>query len=398
MRNRYLENFDSLVKVSVCGKNIYRYLFRMMKEKIQVKRLTIISHREIHLIMQYSEYQKLEKIYSVLYHATILNYMGNLKFAKNMKKNAFLLLFMVMGIGILIFLSRVIFDVEVIHYDKGVRELVLEELKKYDICKYHLKKSYHELERIEDKILKSHKRELEWLEISSVGTKYVVRVEERKVKEIEDVGDYQNIVSRKEAILVEVKAIRGEKLKTVHDYVKKGDIVIAGFITLPNNSRVPTTAMGQVLGEVWYTVKMDYPFVYQESKLTGRSKKTFAFYYFGNRLGLFDFQRYRSFSTKNKILFSSIFLNVQFVLEEQYEMLVKDEVYTEDIVKNKAINYIKEKIMRDNPLIKEVVDVRILNSYSDEDSVQFNIFIKAIEDIGEISYFSPDINQNEQKK
>ena len=398
MRNRYLDRVGNLVKVRVCGKHISRFVLRIVKEKIQIVRLIPISYREIHLILYYDEYKKMLNISTVLYDISIISYMGSLKLKKHFFSHSIFFFFVLIGVIGLLLLSRVIFFVEVIHEDSNIRNLVMEELKGYHIERFHFKKSYAVLESIEDEILNRHKDCLEWIEIREIGTKYQVMVEERKIHVPDKNEGYYNIVSKKDAVIVGLKVIHGEKVKNVHDYVRRGDIVISGYVTLPNQSKVLVQSEGEVLGEVWYTVKMDYPFVYQESKLTGRSKKTFAFYYFGNRLGLFDFQRYRSFSTKNKILFSSIFLNVQFVLEEQYEMLVKDEVYTEDIVKNKAINYIKEKIMRDNPLIKEVVDIRILNSYSDEDSVQFNIFIKAIEDIGEISYFSPDINQNEQKK
>lgn len=385
MKNRYLEKFDSIVKVRITGKNIHNYIRRMMKEKIQIIKLIPISYQEVHLIMKYSEYERLTHIKSVLYQVTILSYVGRLKIKKTIHKNIIFFMFLGLGIVFLIFLSRVIFSVEVIHQDKEIRQLVMEELKHYGVTKYQFKKSYYELENIEDKILENNKDRLEWIEITEVGTKYTVRVEERKIHEEKEVGEYQNIVSKKEAVLVSVKAIRGEKVKTVNDYVKKGDVVIAGYITLPNNTRAPTVALGEVLGEVWYTVKMDYPFIYQESNLTGNSKTVFAIHFFDKRVGLFDFDKYRTFSSKDKTIFSSLLLNIRFVKEKQYETVIKDEVYTEDIAQNKAVDYIKSKIMKDNPDIKEVSEVKILTSSSDEDSIKLNLFIRVIENIGQIA-------------
>ena len=391
MRNRY---FDNIVKVKVYGRNINNYISRIIKKKINIIKLIPISYKEVHLIMKYSEYKKLKKSKSILYKITIISYMGTLKIRSNIYKNFILLFFVLLGILLLVLLSRFIFSVEVIHQDKEIRKLIIEELERYNIKKYCFKKSYKELEDIEDKILENNKDRLEWIEITEIGTKYMVRVEERKLNKEKEVKDYQNIISRKEAILVRVKAIRGEKVKTINEYVKKGDIIIAGYITLPNNTRVPTVAEGEVLGEVWYTVKVDYPFVYQESRLTGKSRTVFAFHFNNKRMGVFDLKKYKTFSVKDEIIFSSLLLNVSFVKEKQYETRVFDEVYTEDIAKNKAIDYIKQKLRKDNLSIKEIRDVKILTVSSDEDSIKLNLFVKAIENIGEIVKVDKSIFEN----
>ena len=385
MKNRYLENLNSIIKIKVEGKNINHYISRMIKKKIEIIKLIPISYKEVHLIMKYSEYQKLNSIKTILYKVTVLSYMGKLKIKKNIQKNAFLIVFTLIGIVIIILLSRLIFSIEVVHQDKKIRQLVLNELKKYNITKYKIKKNYQELEKIEDKILENNKKELEWLEITEVGTKYIIRVEERKINREKEEKQYQNIISKKEAIIVSIKAKSGEKLKETNDYVKKGDIIIAGYITLPNNTKIPTVAEGEVLGEVWYNIKIDYPFVYQESHLTGKSKTVYALHFFKKRIGIFDFNTYHTFSTKNKTLLKSQLLNIKFVKEKQYETKILDEVYTEDIAKNKAIDYIKTKLKKDNLNIKEIKDIKILTTSNDENSIKLHLFVKAIENIGEES-------------
>ena len=67
MRNRYLEKYDCIVKVSVVGKNVNRYIARVVKEHIHIIQLIPVSYRCVHLIMKFSEYQKLKNINSVLY-------------------------------------------------------------------------------------------------------------------------------------------------------------------------------------------------------------------------------------------------------------------------------------------------------------------------------------------
>lgn len=382
MRNRSLEQLDKVIKIKITGSNVQNYLKRIIKRGVLIIKVIPISSREIELILKYKEYEKILS-YKSIYDISILNYMGNLRIREIIKDNFWLWSFLILGICLICFLSRVIFDVEVIHQDKKVRELIINELNYYDVKKYSFKKTYDELEKIEDEILKKNKKALEWIEITSYGTKYIVRIEERLVNDEEEEFRYQNIVSKKNAILVRVDAIKGEKVKRENEYVRKGEVIISGNVTLPDNSTVKTSASGKVLGEVWYNVEIDYPFVYQESILTGRTKTLYTINFLGKKISLFDFDEYHSFESKNKVLVSSNLLNICLVREKHYEMIVKDEVYTEDIVRSKAIDYIKEKMKRNNAAIVSFKEVKILSSSSDEDSIHFYLFVKAIEDIGE---------------
>lgn len=395
MRNRYLETFDRIIKIKIIGSNINSYLKRVIKKKIRIIRLIPVSYREVHVILTYSEYRKLLELKSI-YEITVLEKLGSKKIEEQFKRNSLLLGFMFLGLVVILILSRVIFNIDIVHQDREIRELLKNELKKNGIVKYALKKDYQELEEIEDKILKANKEKLDWIEISEYGTKYIVRIEERKVNKEDENFQYQSIVSKKDAVLVKVEAIRGEKVKFVNDYVSKGDMIISGYITHPDNTKVPTQADGEVYGEVWYQVNVDYPIVYQETNLTGESKTVYVFYFLNHRFGLFDFDKYRSFEAKSKLLVSSNLLNIKVVREEQYEALVKDEVYTEDIARNKAIDYIKSKLMSDNEDIIEIRDVKILDTNSDEDSIEFSLFVRAIEDIGKVVAIE-DVKDNEER-
>lgn len=383
MRNRYLERFDSTVKVVISGSNVMGFLKRVMKGNIKLRRIVPISRGKVEVVLGYDEYLKLLE-YRSIYEVRVISVNGSKRGIDIVRKNFILIICIFMGMGLVIFLSRCVSEVEVIHQDKDIRNMVKQELERYGVKKYALKKSYFELEEIENKIIEDNKDIYEWIEIISYGTKYMVRVEERKVTDSKSEFKYQHIVSRKNAVISRVDAVSGEKRKVVNDYVSKGDVVIAGEITLPDNSYVLTMAKGSVYGEVWYQVKIDYPYVYQESNLTGKSRDVLAIYFFGKRYGLFDFKRYRSFDTRVKVLFSFNMLDIKFVKERQYEAVVRDEIYTDELVDERAISYVKEKMMRDNIYIKDISEVKVIERNSDEEGVSLRLFVKAIEDIGEV--------------
>lgn len=399
MRNRYLEKFDSIIKIKIEGKNINNYIKRLIKNKINIIKLIPISYKEVHLIVKYSEYKKISK-YKSIYKISIINNYGTLRIKNTIKKNTILLVTFFISIMIMIGLSNLIFTIDIIHEDNSVRTLIRDELARNGIRKFTFKKKYNELERIENKILLDNKDRLEWIEIIETGTKYTVRVEERLLTKENKSFKYQDIVAKKDAIITKINASRGEKVKEVNDYVTKGTPIISGSITMPDNTTRLTKAVGSVYGEVWYQVTLDYPFVYKEEKITGKTKNIYVLNFLNKRISFFDFEKYKSFKSKNKIIFKSTLANINFSKEHQYELIVKDEVYPEDIATNKAIDYLKQKLLKDNKEIKKIKKVTVLSSSVDDSMIHLNLFVTAIENIGEVSIIQEnpeDINSSESQ-
>ena len=250
----------------------------------------IINYKEAYIKIYYKDYAKIKKIKSI-YEIKIINRYGKLKIKDFFKKNRYILISIFFGIGVIYFLSMIVFDIEVIHSNKDIRTLITNELKNYGIHKYIIKKSYNEIEKIEDKILENNKDRLEWIEITENGSYYIVRVEERKIKNDTNTDSNNNIVSKKNAIITSIIANKGEKVKKINDYVSAGDVIISGSITKPDGSVIISGASGKVCGEVWYNVRVDYPLVYKEETLTGKVEDVLTlnifnkkYYYFGNKM------------------------------------------------------------------------------------------------------------------
>ena len=164
MKNRYLENYSNTVKIKVEGKNINNYIKRLIKNKINIIKLIPISYKEVHIIIKYNDYKKLIK-YNTIYKTSIINTYGKIKIKELLKKNSILIINMLIGLVLIIFLSNIIFSIDIIHEDKEIRELLKEELNKNGIKKYTFKKNYQTIEQIENNILNDNKDKLEWIEI-----------------------------------------------------------------------------------------------------------------------------------------------------------------------------------------------------------------------------------------
>lgn len=382
MKDKIFRIFSSSIKIKVTGRNVNNFIKRLVKSKINVVRVIPISYKEVDLIIDYNDLEKVEKLKSI-YDIKIINYYGKLKVLKLIKKNIFIISFLILGLFIIYILSNMIFNIEVIHSNSNIVKLLEEELEKHGIKKYSFALDYSEIEKIEEEILDDNKENLEWLEIIREGTKYIVRVEERIInRDIDDDKNY-DIVAGKNAVIKYITAESGEKIKEVNTYVRKGEVVISSLITKPNNEKIQSSARGKVVGEVWYTVDTEYPYAYNEVLYTGNKKRVLVFNFINKRLSLFDFDKYKSFDKNVKYIFLNNFVPVSLSFEYQYETNVINEIYTYEEAKEKAIEIAKKKLL---DKYKNIIDISKVIVVSEEDltsKIKLSLFITASEDITE---------------
>lgn len=394
MKDKILKIFSSNIKIKVTGKNINNFLKRLIYNNINIIKVVNVSYKEADLIINYQDLEKINK-YKTIYNIEVIEYQGKLKLLKLIKKNIFIISFLILSLIIIYILSNVIFSVEVIHSNSNIIKLLEKELNYYGIKKYSFVKSYNEIEKIENKILKDNKDNLEWLEITREGTKYIVRVEERIInKDNQDTAIY-NITASKNAIIKVIEATKGEKQKEVNNYVTKGEVIISPYITMPNNEKVLGSAKGSVLGEVWYTINIEYPYSYNEISYTGKSKKVWTFTFLNKRISLFDFKKYKSFNKDTKVIFKDNISSLSLNKEYQYETKVINDILTYDEVKEKAINLAKKKLKDKYNSIKDITKVITINEEDLGEKLSLTLFITCTEDI--TSYSRLDPNQNIQE-
>lgn len=392
MKNSFFDKFNSIIKIKIEGKNINNYIKRIIKENIDIIKYIPVSYKEAYIIISYNDYLKIKK-YNTIYKLEVVSKYGKLKIQENLKRNIYLYTFILLGIFLLYLLSNIIFNIEVIHSSSAIKELVYNELRENGIKKYIFKKSYNEIEKIEDKILEDNKDKIEWIEITEKGTSYIVRIEERKIKEEENSNLSYDIVSSKNAIIYSIEASSGEKVKKVNDYVTKGDIIISGSITKPDGNKIISTAEGEVYGEVWYIVDIDYPFIYKEETQTGKEKEVYVINFLGKRLSLFDFNKFKTYNASSKLLLSNNFLPINLVKEKQYEVNVIDDYYTEEEAIIKAKELAKTKLL-DNKNINEIKNIIILEENIYPSKVSLKLFISVIENISEYKEIQIDTQNN----
>lgn len=389
MKDKILKIFSSSIKIKVTGRNINNFLKRLINNNINIEKVIPISHKEIDLIINYQDLDKVLKL-KTIYNIKIVRYYGKLRIIKRIKKDIFILSSLLISLLLIYTLSNIIFKVEVIHSNKNIIKLVTKELEDNGIKKYKFVKNYQEIEKIKKKILEKNKDTLEWLEIIREGTKYTIRVEERIINNKPKDNKIYNIVASKNAVIKNIYAESGEKIRSINTYVKKGDIIISSDITLPNNEKISKTASGKVQGEVWYNINIEYPYQYHEIKYTGNKKKVLVLNLLNKRISFFDFHKYKTFNRNIKYIFNNNITPISLIYEDEYETNIINEVYDYNTAKEKAITKAKDKILKKYPNIKDITNIKIIKEEDKKNKISLNLFVTCLEDITEYQ----EVNNN----
>lgn len=389
MKDKILKIFSSSIKIKVTGRNINNFLKRLINNNINIEKVIPISHKEIDLIINYQDLDKVLKL-KTIYNIKIVRYYGKLRIIKRIKKDIFILSSLLISLLLIYTLSNIIFKVEVIHSNKNIIKLVTKELEDNGIKKYKFVKNYQEIEKIKKKILEKNKDTLEWLEIIREGTKYTIRVEERIINNKPKDNKIYNIVASKNAVIKNIYAESGEKIRSINTYVKKGDIIISSDITLPNNEKISKTASGKVQGEVWYNINIEYPYQYHEMKYTGNKKKVLVLNLLNKRISFFDFHKYKTFNRNIKYIFNNNITPISLIYEDEYETNIINEVYDYNTAREKAITKAKDKILEKYPNIKDITNIKIIKEEDKKNKISLNLFVTCLEDITEYQ----EVNNN----
>ena len=390
MKNSLTDKLQNKVKLNIKGKNIERFIKRLKTNKIDLLKIEYIKYNEINITIYQKDYDKVLEL-KTIYEMDKVDIYGIIKIKKVINTYKYILIFIALGILLIIFLSNIIFNVQIIHNDSEIRNFLLNELEKYGIKKYRFKKNYQEIQEIKNNILNEYKDKIEWLEIEESGTSYIVRLESRIIPNNEVNNNKQNVVASKSAVIKKIIAENGEIVKNINSYVNKGDIVISGNIYLNDEVKDTVKAEGKIYGEVWYNVNVSYPYIYSEIKELDNYQEVIALKLFDKTLE-FTFNKFEDKRIEEEKILFHPFLPFSLVKQKQKEIETISLVLTSDEAKDKAIEEAIKKMEEQLDEDEKVIDYQILKENIKEDKVVLDIFFTVYENITSYSKIEGEEN------
>ena len=332
------------------------------------------------LTIDYEDYKKISRRYKT----KIIKYYGKRFIINYLDTNKYMLISLFISFLVLYLLTNTIFKININTNDEKLYNLINNSLKENNISIYKRKKSFKELKKIKDKILKNNEDSLEWIEIKEKGCIYNVELTARvKNKENNSDNNPKDIVASKDGLIKYITSSSGVKLKDVNDYVKKGEVLISGNIIKGEDTLITQVrAKGKVYAEVWYTVNITIPFNYVEYVETGKVINHYYLDIAGKKFTLIG--KYDSNFTMNTkdLVLEKPYLFFKLYKEKKREYKYKEfninenEAYKEALKRSE--NKIKSKL-NDNEYI---ISKKVLKKEVFRSKMNIEVFFKVYENIG----------------
>lgn len=301
----------------------------------------------------------------------ILSYRGIKSYLFKLKRNIHFILSTTLSLILLFLLSKCIVKVDIIHSNKDIRSLLESELYSLGVKPFSLKKSFQELSTIKNHIKNEYPNDIEWLEIIDDGMKYTVRVEERIITSKEEEPDYCNIVSTKDAIIMNITSKKGQSILGINDHVKNGDTIISGEIKFNEETKNYTCADGEVYGNTWYRVSSSVPLSHESIIYTEKKKSNLAFEIGTKYTRIFKIH-FDQYEIEKKCIFRlGPFAIYKEIVKEYY---TQQETYTEDEAYNIALKEAKKNLEIKLNNNATILSEKVLQSNTYDSIISIDVF------------------------
>lgn len=363
-------------KIKITCRNPKQFLEELINKKINLYDIEINKKNLIVIIDEY-DLSKIDKIKNI-HKIKIIDYYGKRKILNIIKNNKLFIILIFIGILLNILLSNIIFNIEIDTSNQKLKQIIEKDLKENNIKKYHLKLPSKKIKLTKDKILSKEHNMIEWLEIVEKGTKYIIKVQERKINSEEEICYPRNIIAKKRGTIRKITSSSGEILKKENDVVEKDEVLISGFIHNKEEIVSKRCAIGKVYAEVWYTVEVQIPEKNEKEKPTNKSNYGISLKIINKEYNLNN--KYKFFQKKQYNIISSRIIPMELGIAKYNEIKKVTEKNNLKDVDNYAIKIATKKINNklSNP---KIINKKVLKKQLKNSKIIIDIFFAVEEDI-----------------
>lgn len=305
-------------------------------------------------------------------------------FLHKYKKRKIFLLFFVILIATIVTLSKFIWNIEITGNETIPTGEIMQILEKNDFkpgkCVIGLRtKSIIDSIRLE-------RNDIAWVGIEINGTNAVVKIVEADLKpEIIEEDEYCNIVATNDAMIVKISAQNGTAVVKEGDIVKKGTVLIAGWLEGKYTGIRYVHANGQVQAKVWYSKIVRVPLKQIKKVKTGQVENKYSVKINNFQINLqkrvSKFENYDTIEENKKLkLFADFYLPIEIKKTIYEEYRNQEFSYIVEEAKNIAVEEAKKKLneqIKDKQILNQKVNIK-----QTETEVEVEVIYEVLENIG----------------
>ncbi len=237
--------------------------------------------------------------------------------------------------------------------------------------------------------------DIAWIGINMQGTNAIVEIVFSTEKpDIVDDNDYCNIVADKEGSIYKFSAQNGTPQVKVGDIVRKGDMLIAGWIEGKYTGREYVHSRGDIQAKVWYSKKAKENFKQSIKIETGNVEEKYSIKFNNFQINLYkvltNFKKCDKIVENKKLeLFSNFYLPIEIIKITNKECEILEKTYTEEELKNKLVSQLEEELLgeikQNNSEVEDInsiiTDKQVIVDKSNE-SLEIELVYEVLENIG----------------
>ena len=200
-----------------------------------------------------------------------------------------------------------------------------------------------------------------WVGIDIIGTNAVIKVVEADAKpDIINEEEYCNIVADKDAMITKVIARNGIPVVEEGSVVKKGDILITGWMEGKYTGRQYVHSQGEIEAKVWYTATEKIELKETKKIETGNEENKYSVKINNFQINLPksipNFEKYDTIEASKKLkLFSNFYLPFELITYTYKEYKEETVIHSIEEAKQIGVERAEEK------LVNEIKDKEILD-------------------------------------
>lgn len=335
------------VEIEVEGFFLERFINLCKKNNIYIWNIERENTSKIKFKVGIDDFKKIKQATkSVKYKMKILKKVGIPFLVFKYKKRKILFYGIAVLTCLIFYISGFVWNIEINGVEEEYQKIIKQELENKNI-NIGIRKSKINKNEIINQI-RLNNNEFSWIGIEIVGTnlKVMANLADKK-PEVIDKNENCNIIANKNAKITKIYVQNGTQNINIGDEVKKGDILINGYIDGKYTERRFVHALGEIKGEVSYSEVANIDIENEKLKQTGRKEKRFCVKINNFEINFYKsiskFKKYDTIETNKRVrLFSDFYLPIEIKILENFE-LEESDISKDEIINNEKLK-IEDKL------------------------------------------------------
>ncbi len=385
MKNQWIHTFSGTVKVKLTGKGIERFLNQLTRNGVSIWNVKKHGSEAVTFYVNLQDVKKLRiPARDSQCKIRFLERAGGPFFLKKLWTNSGFLTGAFLFFGLIMLLSNMVWGIEIEGASPATEHQIRKQLDRMGIGVGKMQFSIDNVESIQ-KELTDKVGALTWIGVELKGTTYHFQAVEKSEPEKAEAIGPRHLVAKKKAAIVKIFVEKGDPVVEVNDFVKPGQLLVSGLYGNENEQKV-VAATGEILGETWYSTKVELPLKSTFQVYNGNEKRGYALKIAGKAMPVWGFGKNEFKEYETEVSEQPLkFLKWELPAKIEKKTIREREQVTRIYTREEAIESAKELARKDikntlpeNAIIK---GEKILHQSIENDKVKLITHFTIIEDI-----------------